>query len=396
MPADLAASAASGRRLLLTTHYWHPHTGGIETVAAAHTEVLTARGWSVEAHTSRTERSTPSLACDGAVELHRHRSINPFERLVRVPVPFPAPGIGRQLSEAARRCDIVMAHGHVYPITVAAARAARRARRPFVVVQHNPWVRYPAPIEMIEGLADRAIGRRVLEQAEIVLCVSKHTQAYVRMIAPGAATRVVGNGVDSTRFMPAGTVRPSGSVRFVCVRRLVPRNGVDLLLAAWRRAALGDGATLVIAGDGPERPHLERMAAGIPGVTFEGRVTDDRLVQLLQEADASVVPTRSGEGFGLVAAESHACGTPVIATDQGALREVVRDGVDGMLVPPGDVDALAAALCRFSVDATLRRRLSDGALGTDRSWERVGDQLDDILADMLPRRARTPSSRPNS
>lgn len=138
------------------------------------------------------------------------------------------------------------------------------------------------------------------------------------------------------------------------------------------------------------------MAAGIPGVTFEGRVTDDRLVQLLQEADASVVPTRSGEGFGLVAAESHACGTPVIATDQGALREVVRDGVDGMLVPPGDVDALAAALCRFSVDATLRRRLSDGALGTDRSWERVGDQLDDILADMLPRRARTPSSRPNS
>lgn len=223
VPADLAASAASGRRLLLTTHYWHPHTGGIETVAAAHTEVLTARGWSVEAHTSRTERSTPSLACDGAVELHRHRSINPFERLVRVPVPFPAPGIGRQLSEAARRCDIVMAHGHVYPITVAAARAARRARRPFVVVQHNPWVRYPAPIEMIEGLADRAIGRRVLEQAEIVLCVSKHTQAYVRMIAPGAATRVVGNGVDSTRFMPAGTVRPSGSVRFVCVRRLVPR-----------------------------------------------------------------------------------------------------------------------------------------------------------------------------
>ena len=55
-----------------------------------------------------------------------------------------------------------------------------------------------APIEMIEGLADRSIGRRMLEQAAIVLCVSKHTQAYVGSIAPRAATRVVGNGVELT------------------------------------------------------------------------------------------------------------------------------------------------------------------------------------------------------
>jgi glycosyltransferase involved in cell wall biosynthesis len=384
------------RRLLVTTHYWHPHTGGVETVAAAHARLLTARGWSVEAHSSRSDRSSPAVERNGTFELHRHRAFNPLEQLAHVPVPFPFPGIGRRLTDAARRCDLVVAHGHVFPITVAAAKAARRAGRPFVVMQHNPWVDYPAPIEAIERLADRTIGRRVLEQAEIVLCVSKFTEDYVRAIAPGAATVVVPNGVDASRFAP-GSDRPThGVVRFVCVRRLVPRNGVDLLLDAWRHAAVDGAAELVIAGDGPERGQLEKMARGLEGVVFAGRVTDERLVQLLQGADASIVPTRSGEGFGLVAAESHACGTPVIAADQGALPEVVRDGVDGILVAPGNVPALADAIRRVIVDGDLRQRLADGTLTTDWSWEAVGDRLDEVLRYTCRGVGTGPRSSPSS
>ncbi|MBI5087787.1 MAG: glycosyltransferase family 4 protein [Actinobacteria bacterium] len=387
-PATASERTVHRGRLLVTSHYWQPHTGGIETVAAAHAEALVARGWSVAAHSARTEPSTPERERHGDFELRRHRAWNPLEQRFRVPVPFPTPGVTARLRVAAGGCDVIMSHGHVYPMTVAAARAADQARRPFVVMQHSPFVDYPRPIETIERVADRVVGRWVLERADLVLCVSQFTEAYVRSIAPRATTTVVPNGVDCTRFT-VGRDRPdTGSVRFVCVRRLVPRNGVDLLLEAWRTAAVGDRATLTIAGDGPERASLERRARDLPGVTWLGRVDDESLVRLLQDAHASIVPTRSGEGFGLVAAESHACGTPVVATAQGALPEVVRNGVDGLVVPPASPRALACAISLLVDDAGMRERLAAGARRTDWSWDGVADQLDAILQRFVALRRR--------
>ena len=381
---------------LVTTHYWHPHTGGIETVAAAHARELVERGWTVTAHSSRSAGSdardgqAPRHSTDGAFSITRHRMANPLERWFNVPVPLPAPGLRRRLMADVRRADVVIAHGHVYPITIAAARAARAARRPFVVMQHSPWVEYSWPVEMVEHAADRTVGRRVLEFADLVVCVSKFTEDYVRRIAPRSTTKVISNGVDTDRFVLPATTSLSATalaapVRFVSVRRLVPRTGVDVLVEAWRRADLGPDAELLVAGAGPARNELERAAAGLAGIRFLGRVDDDEVVSLMQTADATVVPTRSGEGFGLVAAESHACGTPVIATDQGALGEVIRDGIDGLLVPPNDPDALAAALGRVAADKALRERLTAGARTTDWSWNRVGDQLDGVLRDLISR-----------
>jgi glycosyltransferase involved in cell wall biosynthesis len=173
--------------------------------------------------------------------------------------------------------------------------------------------------------------------------------------------------------------------RFVCVRRLVPRNGVDVLVKAWRQAGIADRARLVIAGDGPELATLTSLAAGTAGIRFAGRVTHEELVRLFATAHATIVPTRSGEGFGLVAAESLACGTPVIASDQGGLAEVVRHGVDGMLVPAGDPRALSAALRLLADDGALRQRLIQGARGTDWSWDAAGDRLHDVLASVVER-----------
>ena len=372
-----------GPSVVVTTHYWAPHTGGIETVAAAHATELTRRGWSVRAHSSWTDRTSARSTGDGRFRLTRHRVLNPLERWANVPVPFPLPGLRRRLMADVRSSSIVVAHGHVYPISVAAARAAAAAGRPFVVIQHNPWVEYPRPVEAVERLADHVVGRRVLEAARTVICVSEFTQDYVRSIAPKARTTVIANGVDSNRFVHGDRHGRSDVVRFVAVRRLVPRTGVDLLVEAWRRADLHPHAELLIASDGPMRGALERAAQGLRGIRFLGRVDDDTLVRLLQNADATVVPTRSGEGFGLAAAEAHACGTPVIATNQGALGEVVRDGVDGLLVPTGDAGELARALTRFTHDPTLRAQLRSGAEGTDWSWETVGSRLDALLRDII-------------
>ena len=261
-------------------------------------------------------------------------------------------------------------------------RAARRTGRPFVVVQHNPWVEYPQPLATIERAADRTIGRALLRAAAVVVCVSRTTEDYVTSVAPSARTVVINNGVDTDVFHPCSEATGSTPRRFVCVRRLVPRSGVDVLIRAWREAALSDWELIVI-GDGPARRSLEESGRDLNNLRFTGFVTDRELADTLRSSWASVVPTTSGEGFGLVAAESQSCGTPVVAARQGGLREVVRDRRDGILVDPGSAESLAKVLTEVALDPVLRARMAANCLDRDWSWSRVGLELGDTLARII-------------
>ena len=169
------------------------------------------------------------------------------------------------------------------------------------------------------------------------------------------------------------------------VRRLVPRNGVDVLVRAWRREQLGDRAELVIAGDGPERSTIMGLAAGDASIALRGYVSDDELADLYRNCDVFVLPSRSGEGFGLVAAEAMATGLPVIATESGGITDLVEDGVNGVLVPTNDSASLGQAIRVLIDDEGKRSRLSRGALDTaaSLSWDRSLDQLEDILVSEL-------------
>ncbi len=167
------------------------------------------------------------------------------------------------------------------------------------------------------------------------------------------------------------------------LRRLVDRNGVDVLIDAWRRSELDGQAELVIGGNGPEAERLSARAHGLSNVRLVGFVPDDALADFYRSARLAVMPTRTGEGFGLMAAEAMACGTPVVATDQGALPEIVHHGINGLLVPPDDPDAMASALVQIFSDESLHARLSAGARATDLSWERSCARLDEGLRVVL-------------
>jgi glycosyltransferase involved in cell wall biosynthesis len=139
---------------------------------------------------------------------------------------------------------------------------------------------------------------------------------------------------------------------------LVPRKGVDVLLAAV--AALGPGLAwrLVVAGDGPERARLESRARELGVETrtsFLGRREDK--VELLQACDLFVLSARA-EGMGVAALEAMAAARPVIGTRVGGLGELVLDGVTGLLVPPEDARALSVALTRLIGDPELCEKLS--------------------------------------
>jgi glycosyltransferase involved in cell wall biosynthesis len=179
------------------------------------------------------------------------------------------------------------------------------------------------------------------------------------------------------------------------VGQLTPRKGYDLALAALP-AIVGrfSGATLLVVSgiNTADRERVERLASdlGVAGhVRFLGRVEDNALVNLFRSCDAYVTPTRY-EGFGLTLLEAMACGAPAVCADATAANEIVRDGENGLLFPPEDPEALAAAVIRVLDDSHLRETLRAGGRRTcaeDFAPEKLAARLEGVYSHV----ARAPS-----
>lgn len=159
---------------------------------------------------------------------------------------------------------------------------------------------------------------------------------------------VIYHGVEVDKFTLPPAPPRNEVKRIVTVAQLIPRKNHQLLLRAFAQLPLETrhGVALEFVGGGPTRPALERLAAelGIAGqVTFAGRPPHDEMIRRLQRADLFCLPTLS-EGMPVATIEAMACGLPVVASAVDGIPESVVDGVSGLLVPPGDVGALATAL----------------------------------------------------
>jgi 2-deoxystreptamine N-acetyl-D-glucosaminyltransferase/2-deoxystreptamine glucosyltransferase len=193
----------------------------------------------------------------------------------------------------------------------------------------------------------------VLGRARRVICASRALADEARALG-AAAVDVIPSGVD----LPATIAPPADPPEVLYAGRLSPEKGIAELVEA------AAGMRLVVAGDGPLR-------AQVPDAL--GFVPHHELGPLYARASVVACPSRR-EGFGVACAEAMAHERPVVASSVGGLLDLVVDGETGLLVPPGDVAALRAALVRLLADAELRQRL--GAAGRARaaellSWERV-------------------------
>jgi glycosyltransferase involved in cell wall biosynthesis len=206
---------------------------------------------------------------------------------------------------------------------------------------------------------------RLLEQADAVIVPSRFALERLRELGaplPWERTHVLAPPLRVLEQAPLREVQgvanePLAPPPFgLVVSRLAPEKGVDVAIEACRIA----GLPLVIAGEGPEREALARVAQGAD-VRFLGRVDDDELARLRRGAAIALVPSRSAETFGAAAAEAMAAGLPVIASDVGALGELLPPRA---LVPAGEAPALAEAIGRLAGDRATgeenRRRI--GAL----------------------------------
>lgn len=188
---------------------------------------------------------------------------------------------------------------------------------------------------------------------------------HVRMGIPEQRISVLPHFYVPKQPVPA----PSDGNDVLYIGRLSREKGVDMLLRAWKLLG-GDRRCLKIVGEGPDRERLEQIVAAesIPGVEFTGFVAQGHQDSLWQNSRVCVVPSVWEEPFGMVVLESWSRGVPVIASDCGGLAEIVDHEINGLKVPPRDVQALASCLlralsnpkmCRAMAQAGSRKLQSD-------------------------------------
>lgn len=216
---------------------------------------------------------------------------------------------------------------------------------------------------------------------------------------PARRIAVVHPGVDTDRYAPDPQGHRFDPPRFVYIGRLKRYKGIEQLLRAVAIARQEHpDLELAIAGSGDDRPRLERLTGELglgDAVRFLGFVDDATKLSLLRGAVANVFPSPK-EGWGITVMEAAACGTPSIASDSPGLRDSVRDGSTGILVPHGRPEALAAAMLRLAQDASLVHRLGTAARrhALAHSWDAAARQVEVHLQELAAGAVPPPSFGP--
>jgi glycosyltransferase involved in cell wall biosynthesis len=241
-----------------------------------------------------------------------------------------------------------------------------------------------APLASAVWLAERPLGRVYRGAPFQAISVSTAEDLAGRGI-PRGDIEVIYPGIDTVGYTPQAELRSREPV-FAYLGRLKRYKGVHHVVRAFA-AMRHPTATLEIAGAGDYRPVLERLAATLDlgeRVRFLGRISEAEKLRLLRRAWALVFASPK-EGWGITNLEAAASGTPVVASNSPGIRESVRDGETGYLVPHGDTQAMAAAMARLAADPTLVARLGAQArsFAETFTWERAADETERHLQRVL-------------
>jgi glycosyltransferase involved in cell wall biosynthesis len=343
------------RRVLLVTHFYPPHLGGIERVAQAEARRLVRLGTEVTVLTSG-ERTSETVEDDG-VRVVRVRAWNGLEARFGVPFPLFGPELARRMRHWAAWAEVVHVHDTFYLTSWAAARAARRAGRRWLVTQHVELVHHPsALVTAVQRAVYRLAGRRIWRGAHTVFTLNARVGGFVRGhgVAAGRLSHLP-NGVDTELYRPCedDTERRAIRTEFglpqdrplaLFAGRLVPKKGYDVALAAGAR---GTGFDLVLAGGGDASAVTDR-----PGTHYVGALPAERLARLYRACDMFVLPSVA-EGFPLSVQEAMASGLPVVTTPDPGYAPYELDP-DRFVFAERDAGVIAGELTRLAADPALR------------------------------------------
>jgi len=355
-------------RVLLVTNDFPPRRGGIQSYLGEFVSRLVSAGsHSVTVYAPQWKGADAYDRAAGC-------------RVVRHPgtLMLPSPAVDARMRRliADNGIDSVW-FGAAAPLALLAQRARGAGATRVVASTHGHevgWSMLPVA---------RSVLRRIGDDTDVVTFVSRYTRSrFAPAFGPNASLEYLPSGVDTDRFRPDPAGRAELRARYrlgerptvVCLSRLVPRKGQDMLIKAWpsiRRRV--DGAALVIVGSGPFLASLRKLAraCGVADhVTFTGGVPAAELPAHHALADVFAMPCRTRgagmdvEGLGIVFLEASATGVPVIAGDSGGAPETVQHNKTGLVVDGRSVSRVADAVTELLTDRD--RAAAMGAAG--REW----------------------------
>ncbi|MCT9082295.1 glycosyltransferase family 4 protein [Streptomyces fulvoviolaceus] len=342
-------------RVLLVSHYYPPHVGGIENVVRREAEGLAAQGNDV---TVVTSAGRSSVTVEHGVRVVRVAAWNGTERKAGVPFPVFSPALAAVALRWARHADAVHIHDCLYLSSWAAGLAAKLTRTPYVLTQHVAVVDHPSGlVRAVQRVVYGVAGRALLRGARAVFTLNSSVAGFVETY--GARRRHhLANGVDTDRFRPAASAAerararerfalPADRVLVLFVGRLVPKKGYDLLLAAHTPDA---GYDLVFSGGGDTE-----ALAGRAGVHHLGALDPEAVAEAYRACDVFALPS-TAEGFPLTVQEAMASGLPVVTTDDPGYSPYALDR-DQVSLLPREVPVLAAELRALAADPERRSRM---------------------------------------
>ncbi|HXF96559.1 MAG TPA: glycosyltransferase family 4 protein [Gemmatimonadales bacterium] len=343
----------------------NPHAGGAEIHLHEIFGRLARRGHEIDLVASGWPGAAPRAVVDG-LQVYRVGGRHSFALRGRGAV---------RARLRTRAYDVVVEDINKVPLYLAGL-----TRLPFaVIVPHlfgtTAFAEASWPVALVVWGAERFLPRAYRRAWFHAISDSTRDDLVARGVAP-ERIEVIYPGVDATWYAPdPGTPRAERPT-FLYVGRLKRYKGVEvavraLALARRQRPEL----VLEIAGQGDDRPRLERLVRALgleAAVRFLGFVSEEEKRRRLRRAWAVVFPSPK-EGWGLSNVEAAACGTPALASDRPGLRETVRHGETGFLVPHGDAPALARQMLALAADPALVERLGRAARAFAQrfSWDRA-------------------------
>ena len=380
-------------RILLVTNDFPPRRGGIQSYLEQFVRRLVDTGQHELTVYAPRWRESEDYDREAPFEVVRHPGT----------LMLPQPGVDRRMRGLIRDHEIeTVWFGAAAPLALLASRARDAGAEHVVASTHGHEVGWSMlPIA-------RSALRRIGEETDVITYVSRYTRGRIASaFGPRACLEHLPPGVDTDRFQPDSVARAQLRARYqlgdrpvvVCVSRLVPRKGQDMLIRALpeiRRRV--DGTALVIVGGGPYANTLHRLAqdCGVAAdVVFTGGVPTEELAAHYAMADLFAMPCRTRgagldvEGLGIVFLEASASGVPVVAGSSGGAPETVRDGETGRVVDGGDPDEIVEVISDLLADPELAHRMGlAGRRWIERDWN--WDAHTGRLADLLRVRPAQP------
>jgi D-inositol-3-phosphate glycosyltransferase len=382
-------SRSSSRRVLLVSHYFPPHVGGIENVVQAEAAHLSRLGHDVTVFTTAVNSDPGRRRLPEGYNVVRLKAWNGIERGMGIPFPVPTPWFLVKAASLVRAADVVHVHDALYMTSWMAAGIARLLGRPIVLTQHVQLVAHAPIVEAVQRIVYASFGRYVVRSASRIVYVNAKVAEFLKRLgALNERLTFIANGVDTDTFQPVDHYQkqqirrafglPDANILALFVGRFVPKKGYCKLLQATSvRYSL-----VMVGGPPPEG------SENLHGIIFLGTRSPKQVAELYRSCDIFVLPSES-EGFPLTLQEAMASGLPIITSDDPGYDVYGLDRDLVAMIQP-TVSHIRSALERVADDENLRRRMAEYSLHvamTSFPWSEHVRKLERIYSDLCSKQS---------